>query len=190
MHFPENVLAALYTAVIGGAFTFVGAVLTKESKTSEFRQTWIDQLRSDLADYMSKTEVLLTLLHTASKNKAITQEKFYSEYRQEIEKIRSLETKIILRLNSTEHENFISAIRTFGDQIVTSLQIEDRMTQAETDTISGVERNFRALVTKSHVVLKYEWKRVKQGEPIYRATKWTSLVLTVILLIVGAASLL
>ena len=44
-------IATLVAALITSAISFVNLTLTKEQKTSEFRQTWIDSLREDLAGF-------------------------------------------------------------------------------------------------------------------------------------------
>jgi hypothetical protein len=49
-----TVVAALITAVI----SFVNLTLSKEQKTSEFRQAWIDGLRGDLAIFFSSARAL------------------------------------------------------------------------------------------------------------------------------------
>jgi len=46
-------IATVVAAVIAGLISVVALTLTKEQKTSEFRQAWIDGLRSDLADYLA-----------------------------------------------------------------------------------------------------------------------------------------
>ena len=44
-------IATLVAALIAGAIAFVNLTLTKEMKTSEFRQAWIDGLRDELAAF-------------------------------------------------------------------------------------------------------------------------------------------
>ena len=41
--------AAIIAAFIGGLFSLIGLIISKEQKTSEFRQAWIDALRSELS---------------------------------------------------------------------------------------------------------------------------------------------
>jgi hypothetical protein len=38
---------AIVVAIIAGAFSFLGLVLSKEQKISELREAWIDGLRAD-----------------------------------------------------------------------------------------------------------------------------------------------
>src|SRR5450759_2566061 len=46
-------IATIIAALIAAAFSFVNLTLTKEQKTSEFRQAWIDALRQDLATFFA-----------------------------------------------------------------------------------------------------------------------------------------
>lgn len=45
-------IASVIAAIIAAAVAGVGLVITKENKTSEFRQDWIDGLRNELAELM------------------------------------------------------------------------------------------------------------------------------------------
>jgi hypothetical protein len=44
-------IASIVAALITGAIAFINLTLSKEIKTSEFRQVWIDALRIDLAAF-------------------------------------------------------------------------------------------------------------------------------------------
>lgn len=46
-------LATIVAALITAALSFVNLTLTKELKTSEFRQAWVDALREDLASFFA-----------------------------------------------------------------------------------------------------------------------------------------
>jgi len=45
-------------AVIAGFVSILGLIISKEQKTSEFRQTWIDSLRSDIASLIARASAL------------------------------------------------------------------------------------------------------------------------------------
>lgn len=103
-------IATLVAALIAGALSFVNLTLTKELKTSEFRQAWIDSLREDLAKFFGSArafaravEVLHIFEPTYKDNAAllITDEKI-SELRYQ-----AAETlcRIKLRLNPDEAEH-------------------------------------------------------------------------------------
>src|SRR5438105_3300254 len=47
------ILGPVVAAIIAGAVAFLASVFSKEQKTSEFRQAWIDSVRNDLAEFIS-----------------------------------------------------------------------------------------------------------------------------------------
>jgi hypothetical protein len=44
---------SILSAVIGASIALIGLIVSKEGKTSEFRQQWIDGLRADIASLIS-----------------------------------------------------------------------------------------------------------------------------------------
>jgi hypothetical protein len=59
MGIPDVALGAVIAAFLTALVTALGLVITKENKTSEFRQAWIDALRADFATYASHIIVLM-----------------------------------------------------------------------------------------------------------------------------------
>lgn len=49
-------IGAVVAALIAAAVAFVGVVVSKEQKVSEFRQAWIDSLRRDLSRFIALLE--------------------------------------------------------------------------------------------------------------------------------------
>ena len=45
---PSVAVGAVVAALIAGTVSLLGLIISKEQKTSEFRQAWIDALRNDL----------------------------------------------------------------------------------------------------------------------------------------------
>lgn len=45
---PPVAIGAIGAALIAATVSLLGLIISKEQKTSEFRQAWIDALRSDL----------------------------------------------------------------------------------------------------------------------------------------------
>jgi hypothetical protein len=45
-----------------GGIAYFASILSKEQKTSEFRQIWIDALRQDVAEYIGSVEVIIAIL--------------------------------------------------------------------------------------------------------------------------------
>lgn len=172
---PAQALAAVATlvaALIAGAVAFINLTLTKELKTSEFRQAWIDSLREDLAKFLGAARAFaraVEVLHT-----------FGPEYKQKVpllisdEKIGELRyqaaemlSRIKLRLkpDEAEHQELLRLL-------VKAVSIQN---EALTNG-GGVAATIEAIEAANEYarpVLKKEWKRVKEGELPFRiARNW------------------
>jgi hypothetical protein len=165
-------IATIVAALIAAAITFVNLTLTKEQKTSEFRQVWIDSLREDLSSFFATARAFAR----ASQERAffgggsregapmaLTDEKI-SDLRYQI-----AETlyRIQLRLNpkEAEHKELLRLMRA-------ALEHQQNMLtgKGETDVILHA---IEAAAEFAPQILKAEWERVKRGELPYRiARNW------------------
>lgn len=160
-------IAALIASLITAMVALVNMTLTKELKTSEFRQAWINDLREDLSVFFAcaKTFVRVTeKQHEYSESNGeesvskISSEKV-RDMRYQIEKAY---TKIVLRLNHKEcdHKKLVRLLKVvITKQNETPTNESDRMKimQAIDDAICH-----------SRPLIKEEWDRVKSGEPGYK----------------------
>ena len=55
---PDIAVGAIGAALIAGVVSLLGLVISKEQKVSEFRQAWIDALRSDVASLISHVNAI------------------------------------------------------------------------------------------------------------------------------------
>jgi hypothetical protein len=46
---PDVAIGAVFAAVVAGVVSLLGLIISKEQKTSEFRQAWIDTLRAEIS---------------------------------------------------------------------------------------------------------------------------------------------
>lgn len=157
-------IGPIVAACIAGAIAFLASVLSKELKTSEFRQTWIDALRNDLADLNSL--VLLTDDMVAYKVREGNQHEvasYIAENQDLFIKIMASAMRIEMRLNPTEHQALLEVVRQIGTSTKTFRENSDA-------TAAAGER----LLVESQKVLKKEWQPVKRGENVFHYTKWLS----------------
>lgn len=136
-------IASVIAAVIAAAAAVVGLVITKENKTSEFRQYWIDGLRNELAELMEYYLRLRTCEH--------------DERISVRNKINFLAAKIRLRISSntpTPEEKKLLDI------------INNQMVSVDYAS-NGIEVE-KMYFNYSSSILKSEWERVKRGEKKYR----------------------
>ena len=172
-------LSAIAVALIAGIVSFIVSVLSKDQKTSEFRQAWIDALRIDIADYVSKNLAFVDAIRIKGNNSLPDEELgeyLLTERFQEMLSIEATRARILLRLNPKEHASFIQLIN----------NVYGKSGVAKPDEYNGLPQRIEALIRDSQNILKYEWARVKTGEPIFRVTKWISLLIAVVAVVFGA----
>ena len=173
-------LATLVAALIGGAVSFVSLTLTKELKTSEFRQAWIDGLRNELAAFFGAARAFARAVEVTHV--------FGPDYREKVvllftdEKVSDLRyqaaetfSKIKLRLNPDEAEH------------IELLRLLRRAIDEQNDMLarkSDAAATLKAIETANEYarpVLKKEWQRVKEGELPFRiARNWVAPAIVVI----------
>ena len=172
-----TVTASLITATIA----FVNLTLTKELKTSEFRQAWIDALREDLSVFFAcarafarSTEEHFHFSNREDNAFKISEEKV-SDIRYQVAEVYS---RIMLRLNpeDNEHEELLRMMRS-----IISKQNEAIAAKANSqETMKAIQ----VATDYSRPLIKKEWNRVKKGEPAYRYARNIAAVGIVILCIV------
>jgi hypothetical protein len=181
MDMPSSIFPALgsiLAALIAAAVAFLSTVLSKEQKTSEFRQVWVDALRADISELIGFIETFASYLHFVHDRHGVEQAKDFVEgHTDQVTKATVLYHRIRLRLNPMEHVALLSALKgafsvfSNGPGYMNS---------------SAVEQAIESVLVESQAVLKSEWSRVKRGEAAFRATKYLSLAVVVIALILIA----
>ncbi|MBU7439675.1 hypothetical protein [Paraburkholderia fungorum] len=172
MQLPDAAVGSIIAAAIAGIVVFVSTVLTKEQKTSEFRQTWIDELRKDVSEFISGTTEVTALMREKAGDKN-AQLEFASENFELIQQLQSVEHRIVLRLNPIEHERLL--------RLVTNFRADMKSAYAGGNRLKDEENLTKELLDSTKAVLRSEWKRVKRGEPTFRCVKWIAVGLAAIM---------
>ncbi|MBN3758549.1 hypothetical protein G3N95_36955 [Paraburkholderia sp. Tr-20389] len=179
MQLPDAAIGSIIAAAIAGLVVFISTVLTKEQKTSEFRQTWIDEIRKDISQFISGTTEVVAL-YSAKKNNQDSQVKFLEDNFKLLHELQSIEHRILLRLNPREHSHLIQQVASFRSNVLNAYNGSG--TKAEEQRLTG------ELMESTKVVLKSEWERVKKGEPAFRIVKVVALSAIAVLLVFLARS--
>ena len=189
MNSVESSVLPIIVAVITGVVSFIGLVISKENKISEFRQTWIDELRKDISDYIALSEMHAfnyTNLWSKGKQEATNtdydpQAAINDYLSKESNTIDSLNTRIVLRLNPDKHVQLLNALRASYNSHISLINAtkEDRRNQLHHD-LSKFNQELR---DQSVALLRTEWKRVKKGELWFRGTKYGIPVVLFILIL-------
>jgi hypothetical protein len=166
---PDIALGATIAAIIGALASLLGLIISKEQKTSEFRQAWIDGLRDDLTNYATQINVIADVSKVVYKS----HEKKVAALREAYSSLNSSNFSINLRLNRNEalSKAVMRCIGEFNELAMT----EEGLTS---DNLRRVETAF---ITASQDLLKYEWKRVKRGELSFIVSKYIATAIIVVL---------
>lgn len=174
-----QIFGAIVAALVAGLISFIITVLSKEQKTSEFRQAWIDALREDLAEYAALCITLsdhVDMQLDATTGETAIPRNFFDDRFADIKQAEATRIRILLRLNPGEY----AALRGLVDDVYNHIP-----EKIKNDPDSG-KRLLSDFTDEAQRVLKLEWDRVKRGEWIYQATKWLSLFLVVVAMAGGA----
>lgn len=174
-------IGAISAATIAGGISFLIAVLSKDQKTSEFRQAWIDGLRNEVAELISLFLVITDTIRVMDREGKTLEQigEHLSQKDEHFCKWEMSDAKIKLRLNPREHHKLLAALLVLRKFPKSGKLLDSGAADAVVEEV----------IKESQTVLKCEWKRVKRGEPVFVATKAISLTVIVgaVLLWVGYA---
>jgi hypothetical protein len=155
------VVGSLLVACIAGGFSLLGLIISKEQEVSRFRQAWIDALRADIAALIAHAGQLQSFL---AANVSIDLAEFWEATRDDYLELNQVSTRIKLRLNPAESRNK-AILQSMYKMEALFKQLNNARSLEKMNAIgSALEKDASAL-------LKKEWKRVKNGEPIYIGAK-------------------
>lgn len=178
----------LFPVFVTGAVALLGLIITKESKVSEFRQAWIDSLRSEVAALLSSVQMSLMII-TDSDGKAVKDnDELPSEAKITLaNSLRDANTALFairLRLNETEDDSK-NVLDTLDKIEILSNDNIALAAALSSGQAAGLEKQ---LLVQAKIVLSSEWKRVKKGEPYFKWTRRVAALLAILLIILTIAS--
>jgi len=158
-----SAVATVLAALIAGLITFLVAVFTKESKVSEFRQAWIEELRNDAAKFIGVWYYVTSELELITDTSIFASRDFWRSMKDEFLELEVLQARIELRLNPRENQKLIEQVRFLASgETLTGLPFDQRKREID---------HFSAQIQD---VLRSEWSRVKKGEDTYRTIRQAS----------------
>jgi hypothetical protein len=187
---PDTVFIAfgvVAAAIIAGVFSYINLVSIKESKVSEFRQDWINDLRKEISEYISATRALMEKLRHDNHRQMLSKQGFMAKKNNHgdlYNQMLNSKVSILLRINDKEKEEKIKAI---NDEFLSL--VENIHNDFESAEFANAEEKIETLISKSRELLKHEWNRARDGELGYRVTKYaaiTTLGLSIAFLVVAA----
>lgn len=165
-------IGAVGAAIIAGLVSLLGLIIGKEQKISEFRQVWIDDLRKCIITYLACINTISDTVRLKKSNDPIGNNKLVESYKQ----LNEASYGITLRINSKEKpaQDLIGHMKRFE-------AIAENNSKLTPNNIFDIENDF---INSSKDLLKFEWKRVKRGEPTFVAARYIIIATTILMIII------
>jgi len=166
-------MVSLAAALIAGLISLLGLIVSKEQKTSEFRQAWIDSLRGDLSTYLTcinAAQDAYRLIYNSDSAKLKAMQPHYLELNKAI-------FNILLRLNPKE---------ALSRDVLNCLGEFNKLSRdPNTLTLENIRPIQASMLVASQELLKSEWKRVKAGELTFKVAKGLALLVVLVAISAG-----
>lgn len=181
LELPDAAIGSIVAAMIAGFVFFLGLVISKDQKISEFRQAWIDALRKDTSTLIANANVIAGFRATSGAE--ATPFELFKETNKNYMTINEAEASIMMRLNPKE--NLSRSVLEIMKELEAIL--DHGKTDMDYDALTSAQRN---LLVQMNIVFKKEWNRVKRGELFYLITKISVVLIIILLFLIGSLSLL
>jgi hypothetical protein len=177
VHLPDVAIGTIVASLIAGIVALLGLIISKEQKTSEFRQAWIDALRSDFSAYLTQINAIHDTSQVMFKDQAEKVSKLSPLYLV----LNGSSFNIMLRVNPDEKKS---------KRLLRAMECFNRLTASKEELTTA---NIRVIETEfilaAQVLLKYEWRRVKYGERTFKIAKILALCIILTCIIFGCLAL-
>lgn len=155
--------AALAAAWLTAAFAFFSQLNSKHSKVSDFRQDWINNLRSEVSNFISNFNKCVFLQKKRDRNRAQNDEAVRKELDQQFYDTYGLllQNKIMinLRINKNDSDKILKKLNC---ELLKSL--DDAVLALNENKCPNHEAINDSIIDSAGDILKLEWCRVKRGE--------------------------
>lgn len=164
------VFGTLFAAFMAGVFSLFTLINNKEQKVSEFRQAWIDALRSEVTGLSAALYYISYYMSTRNAENKWAVNDLEDSHKQYVTCCAALLTRINAQDPDSELRKKNEAFLDVLNNIQNSFNAQN---------YSGAASLSRGLIDVARPVLKAEWERVKGGEKSYKRTKRLALLLCV-----------
>lgn len=161
------IFCTLFTAFVAGIFSLFNLINNKEQKISEFRQAWIDGLRSDICGLTSS----LIYISYYSSIRIINNPNEAKDIEGSHKQFITCSASILTKVNAQDPDGKLKKINDNFLEVFDKIQID-----FNASNYIEASKLTRELLDASQPLLKAEWERVKNGESSYKKTKafaWT-----------------
>jgi len=162
---PEVAVGSVVAALVAGIVSLLGLIISKEQKTSEFRQAWIDGLRSEISLLIAHMNVIFAARQLG--------ESSWAALRVDAIAINQATAQIKLRLNPRE-EKSRNLLQHIAD-------LENFLHSPQGMRFEKLNELEEQLAEDAQALLKAEWDRVRKGEVTFRVAKISAAALVLCL---------
>lgn len=168
-------IGAMLAALIAGFFSFLNLVSAKENKVSEFRLSWIDGLREEIACYTSALQELVRIEglrsdlneeHHSDEALEIRERAWHGESREAYKNAIESLTKIQLRLNPKHVKDHPDSPE--AALMICILEARENFNLGNHNAAYEYCDDIRSAAAP---LLKSTWDLVKRGEPGYQLVR-------------------
>ncbi len=181
-----GVVGLIVAALIAGWFSLLSIVLSKEKAISEFRQKWINGLRSEISVLIAhamQVQGYIVLTKPFPKNDPPTQDekdqlaRFLEKTRDDYIGLNEASKLVKLRLNPNDPEPE-------SGEILDKLKELNRLFEQpqRPEFVTQVDPTTEQIANSAQRLLKKKWERVKQGEQTFRKVKRASVVVLALII--------
>jgi len=174
---PKEAVGAVVAAIIAGLVAFYSLIISKEQTISGFRQQWIDALRADVAALVA----YVVGIHGESIAEKNGNDELWGKVKEHFTHFHELAARIKLRLNPHEERKKDGEAEATKAVLAAIDKLDAIFSSHEPPfhELQGVTSEF---VSNTQIILEANWKRVRSGETVFRASKWAALVVAVLAL--------
>ena len=166
LEIPGIAIGAISAALIAGLVSLLGLIISKEQKVSDFRQSWIDALRTEISALIAHANAI----HGAGAANFQSPSEVWKVVRPDFIGINEAAAQIRLRLNPKEPEALA---------VLSQIEaIERLLAPGQHTNYAQINVAEKKLVELAQVVLKQEWIRVQRGENVYRIARIAALLVS------------
>ena len=165
-------IAAVTAASISAIISVVNMVISKDQKTTDFRQEWINSLRNEISNLIAFAKSvksqgsIIGYINAKEKIEDEAIKHMMDAVKNHSKDKNNSHTKILLYLNPKEHGDMIDLVNELANIASLSNKTENEKVKEQCDNV----------IKEAQGILKKEWKRVKRGEVTFYLTKYILIV--------------
>lgn len=166
--------ATVVAAFIAALVSLVSLVNSKEQKTTEFRQAWINSLRNEVARFQSQARYIAGAIHHAKRfdpNCFTRDSKSYEAYAENRAEISNAYYLVSLHFKPDDKD--FNKLKGNMELVLKQLGKPGEV------TFKSIDKTLEETTLEVRNLLKNEWERVKSGEAPYKWTRVLTMVLAI-----------